>query len=272
MKIVLPSISVVIPTRWRAGAELTRNCIGTLVQHHGHLRGIEIIVVHDGDDPEGVSETRKVVEDYCGVAETKFLVNSRPGFAAACNLGIEYSSGMIVFLVNNDIEFIEPALQYLAAFAFATGASVVAPALIYPNSTTQHAGVVYVKPDGHEMGWFDHRARGEDYLSPSVVWIGPSLVTGALFGINRWAIEVIGLLDERFGFTCEDIDYCLRCYEAGSPSVYVGTTRAIHHEGATRGATPEQKAARAPQIAELEMEALARLHRKWKGVNLNVFK
>lgn len=272
MKIVLPSISVVIPTRWAVGAELTRKCLLSLVETHNHLPGIEVIVVHDGEDGEGVTLTRRLVEDFSGALDIRFVVNPTPGFAKACNLGVAWSSGMIVFLLNNDVMFIEPTLQYLAAFSFATGAFVVAPALVYPDMRVQHGGVVYVRPEGFETGWFDHRARGEHYLSPAVVQIGPSLVTGALFGISRQAIDVIGPLDERFGFTCEDIDYCLRCFEAGAPPIYVGTTRAIHVEGATRGATPEEKHAKAPEVAAMEEEAMKKFHHKWKGVDLNAFR
>ena len=90
-------------------------------------------------------------------------------------------------------------------------------------------------------------------------------------GVSRWQIITNGLLDERFGFSAEDIDYCLRCLEGGKNVLYCGYAQAIHHEGATRGNTPEEKMILEPEIAVKEKESLDFLFSKWYGINFEKF-
>ena len=260
--ISLPWISVIIPTYGERGVGLTRKCLHSLRETHAHLKP-EITVVSDGD------VGADLLADVCDVYQARLIIQERGGFAKACNRGLVESNGIISFLVNNDIEFYEPTLQIMASAADGMGASVVGCKLIYPNRTLQHAGVFFVpKPAGLDYplpGWFDHVHRNEHEHHPGAVSIRNSFVTGALFGITQWALGTVGLLDTRFGFSCEDIDYQLRCLESGKAPVYVAFTGAIHREGATRGATPEKKMELAPDVARRERESLEFLFQKWIG-------
>jgi GT2 family glycosyltransferase len=178
------------------------------------------------------------------------------------------ANGMVVFLCNNDIEFREPALQYMADAVMATKAGVIGTRLLYPDMRIQHGGVVFVPTQGQENpGYFDHFMRNGFHLDPAAVTMRPSLVTGALMGIPRPTIDLVGYLDETFEFTAEDIDYCLRTIETGRDSLYFGYTSAIHAEGATRGKTPEEKKLLAPDVAEKEARSLKHLFQKWEGIN-----
>ena len=61
---------------------------------------------------------------------------------------------------------------------------------------------------------------------------GQSPVVGAVIGafmlISRRVVEVIGMLDEDFFFTVEDIDYCFRVNEANFKIYYDPTVSMIH--------------------------------------------
>jgi GT2 family glycosyltransferase len=274
----LPLATVVIPTRWARGAELLDECLASLMRHHEHMRaGLEVFVVYDGvsdhEDELGLEATRRACEEH---PDVRVLVNERgSGFARACNLGIENGSGAYTFLVNNDIVFTAPTIHELAVFGMASGVGTIAPALAYPNGRTQFAGTFFVPhphgPDDSLPGYFDHVARNQPRLAPDVMRIGPSLLTGALMGISRGAIGRVGLLDESYGFACEDVDYCLMAMEAGMQSMFYGLACATHLEGATRGRTPEEKARYAPHVAEQEGRSMARLFEKWVNVDWNQF-
>lgn len=261
-------ISVVIPTWGEAGNGLVETCLATLFDTHADIQSmLEVVVVHDGPDDLVVDGLRRVCEGFNAVRVV--ATEQRTGFAHACNTGIGQASGQFVALVNNDIEFYEPCLWGMVNSAIRFSAGVVGCRLLYPDRTVQHGGVVYVRGDSVEgvPGWFDHLARGCREFDPNAYCIAPSLVTGALMVIPRTTFLRCGLLDERFGFTCEDIDLCLRSREAGMDVVYQGLVGAIHHEGKTRGATPEEKSERAPEIIEREQAALRFLHEKWVGVD-----
>lgn len=261
----LPWLSVVIPTYGERGVELTRRCITTLQEQHSHLPP-EIIVVSDGDEGD-VLESLKVMAKELGYGLVRI---DRRGFSVACNVGMSYANGALgVFLINNDVEFIEPCLQILADAMTAMNAGIIGCLLLYPDRRIQHAGVQFVPVENPEEigipGYFDHRLRFENEKHVDAVAMRASLVTGALMGISRVFIEKVGLLDERFPFSAEDIDACMRSREAGLPSIYCGYTKAIHHEGATRGRTLEEKIALAPDIMEKERQSLEFFFQRWIG-------
>lgn len=266
--IQLPWISAVIPTYGEKGVDLTANCLRSMREAHSHLDHLEIFVVSDG--PEGWERLVKVCDTY----RAEPVLQERAGFAHACNQGLRRSNGQVTFLVNNDIEFIEPSLQIMANVVDNLSAGVVSCRLLYPNMTIQHAGVFFVNapnPDLGILGYWDHFLRGEQPLHPAAVTLANVICSGALLGITEWAKQTVGLLDERFGFTCEDIDYNLAVIEAGRQPLYCGYTAAIHHEGASRGRTPEEKARIAPDIAAKEMAALKFLFTKYPNLDWRMF-
>ncbi len=267
--IELPWLSVVIPTYGAKGVALTRNCLRSLRDTHGHLDHLEIFVVNDG--PDGFDELVPLAAEYNA---QPVQTDERRGFAHACNQGLLRANGQMIYLVNNDIEFIEPCLQIMANVADQLNAGVVSCRLLYPDMTIQHAGVRFVPSPNDELGipgYWDHFLRGENALHPGAVTLANAICSGALLGITSWAKQSIGLLDEDFGFTCEDIDYNLAVIEAGRLPLYCGYTAAIHHEGASRGRTLEEKMAIAPDIAAKEQAALQHLFAKYAGVDWRTF-
>lgn len=258
----LPYISVVVPTYGEKGVDLTAQCLKSLHETHAILgEDLEVIIVDDGGSPE----PHKLASE--GLYK-EIITQERGGFAKACNAGLRAASGAMTFLINNDTEFIEPSLIILSDVCLQIRAGVIGCRLIYPNDTVQHGGVTFVPtPDGPLPGYFDHLFRGQPKLTPMAMQMRQSLVTGAVFGIPRYSLESAGLLDERYAMSAEDIDYCLEVAQIGHAPLYCGYTAVIHHEGATRGATPGEKAALAPDVAERERESLEFLFEKWAGVD-----
>ena len=263
-------LSVVIPTFGTKGVPLTETCLASLRKQHEHLgvESIEVIIVEDSQDEAVLADLYTISQKY----NARLFSQPNGGFAKACNLGLKKCNGIICFLVNNDIEFIEPSLQLLADAMNSTGSQLIGCRLLYPDQTVQHAGVVWVPAKGEEVpGYFDHVARFAHRLHPAAYAMRVSLITGALFGISRWCIEIVGYLDERYGMAVEDVDYALSVIEAGGKPLYCGFTCAIHREGATRGRTLEEKQKFAPEKWEIEQQALKLFYDKWVGVNWEIF-
>jgi len=263
-------LSVIIPTYGPKGVPLTETCLASLRKQHEHLgnESIEVIIVEDSQDESVLVDLYTISQKY----GAKLFSQPNGGFAKACNNGLRRANGVICFLVNNDIEFIEPSLQLLADAMNSTGSQIIGCRLLYPDQTIQHAGVVWVPAKGEDVpGYFDHLARMQHKLHPAAYAMRVSLVTGALFGIHRWCIEVVGYLDERYGMAVEDVDYTLSVIEAGGKPIFCGYTSAIHREGATRGRTLQEKQEFAPEKWEVEKQALKLFYDKWVGVNWEIF-
>ena len=108
--------------------------------------------------------------------------------------------------------------------------------LLYPDGRIQSAGS-YRNLGAPE--WFDHRYRFKrvDH-GPANVPDTALAVTGACMYLRRELIDELGEFDEGFPMAYEDVDYCLRAWEAGwqvryEPGVPAHPRRVAHarHRG-----------------------------------------
>ena len=49
--------------------------------------------------------------------------------------------------------------------------------------------------------------------------------------VRRAAIEAVGLMDEEYFLHCEDLDWCMRFWQAGWKILFVPQARAMHLKG-----------------------------------------
>jgi GT2 family glycosyltransferase len=270
----IPVYSVIIPTYGEGGYMLLCNLLPVL--RYSCRLTHEIVVVDDGSD-EKVAEK---LDGLCSINGATLIHSEKNGgFSVACNAGMSVSNGHVVILMNNDVIPIGDAIDSLADFIMFLGHGIAGCKLLYPDNRIQHAGVHYVDPDTipvkqgdkpPERGWFDHIGRFGDRWHPDVCRITTRLVTGALLAIHGNMISSVGMLDTRFGMACEDVDFCLRVFEAGSLAIYNGRIEAYHLEGATRGNTPESKLQH-PEWTNAEDEGMKKLFDKWAGLDFRQF-
>jgi len=153
------------------------------------------------------------------------------GFARAVNDGLaEIPLGDVV-LLNSDVHLATGWLPLVQESAAKFGAAVVGIRLHYPGGVIQHAGGVPIRG-----GWFGHIGETEPLARVHRTVFGVPFVTGAFWYWTRRAIETLGGLDVGYHNGVEDIDYCMRAWEAGLPVVYDGRAHALHECGATRRA------------------------------------
>ena len=189
-----------------------------------------VIVADDSSGPEHVAALREI-----NGIDVLITAEENRGFAANANSGLRVTDGdRDVVLLNSDIEALPgwlECLQYAAHRYQDVG--IVGAQLQYPDGRIQFGGTVRNR-DAPE--WFDHRYR----FKPSD-W-GPAgrtssalAVTGACMYVRREAIASVGLLDERYAMAYEDVDWCLRVWQAGLRVLYFPPAKLVHHESVTRG-------------------------------------
>jgi len=201
-----------------------------------------IIVADDASGPEGVAALRAIE----GIELIEGERNE--GFAANVNRGLRASSpDRDVVVLNSDIEA-RPGwlacLQYAAQDGEDIG--IVGARLLYPDGRIQFAGTV------RNLGapqWFDHRYRFKPQDWGPAGLAGPVLaVTGACMYVTRAAIDRIGLMDERYPMAYEDVDWCLRAWQAGYRVLYFPAASLYHHESVTRGTAVGEREAASQRI------------------------
>jgi GT2 family glycosyltransferase/glycosyltransferase involved in cell wall biosynthesis len=210
-----------------------------------------VIVADDASGPEHLAALRAI--DGIDV-----LVESErnSGFAANVNRGLRATDPeRDVVVLNSDVEASLPGwlegLQY-AAYRDC-GVGIVGAQLLYPDGRIQFGGTVRNR-DAPE--WFDHRYRFKPGDWGPAAQTSPALaVTGACMYARREAIERVGMLDERYPMAYEDVDWCLRAWQAGYRVRYFPIARLVHHESATRGTAQ----------GERELESQRLFWERWLG-------
>lgn len=219
-----PLVSVVIPN-WN-GLRHLPTCLDALrVQTYS---GLEIIVAdnasHDGSQAI-------IASQYPEVCLIRLPENR--GFTGACNAGIGAAKGEYVILLNNDTQA-EPNWidEVAAAFARHPDAGMVASKmLLFNRRDTLHSAGDFYRTDGIPGNRGVWQKDGEPYQREEYVFSA----CGGSAAYRRAMLNHVGVLDDDFFFSCEDVDLAWRAQLAGWKCVYAPQAVVYHHLAATGG-------------------------------------
>ncbi len=189
-----------------------------------------VIVADDRSGPEHLAALRRI-------AGIDLLIEGERngGFAVNANRGLRATDpARDVVVLNSDVEALPSWLQCLqyAAYRYEDG-GIVGAQLQYPDGRIQFGGTVRNRD---QPQWFDHRYRFKPHGWGPAEQASPALaVTGACMYVRRDVIDRVGLLDERYAMAYEDVDWCLRAWQAGFRVLYFPSAQLVHHESVTRG-------------------------------------
>jgi len=193
----------------------------------------EIIVVDNGSN-DGIEEM--ISENF---PEVKFVQTGKNlGFAAGNNAGIKKSQGDYIMLLTPDVTVLNHSIEKMVRFMKDNSqVGIAGPKLINPDGSYQISCRTFQTPriilyrrtplgklpfakrelDKHLMKDFDHSINKE------VDW-----VMGACMIVNRQSMEKVGLLDERFFFYVEDMDWCRRFWMNEFKVYYIADAEMVH--------------------------------------------
>ncbi len=219
-------VTIVIPSY--RDAKLVAQLVAKIRQTTERGR-VRIVVADDASGPEHLSALNQIdgIEVVPGQQNAGFATNVNRGLRAA-------DRRHDVVLLNSDVV---PMRDWLAALQYATTCrpdiGIVGAKLLYPDNRIQYAGTIRNR-DAPE--WFDHRYRFKPADWGPADIAGPTLAaTGACMYIVRGVLDRVGPFEDEYGMGYEDVDYCLRAWEAGYEVLYTPAARLHHHESITRG-------------------------------------
>lgn len=235
------SIVIVTYGQWA----LTEQCLRSLQAALGDRLGREWeIVIVDNNSPD---ETPQRLRDWSDRARVELLPENR-NFAGGCNHGAELASGETLIFLNNDTEVPAGALEALVRQVGEPGVAAAGCRLLFPNGTSQHAGVAFIRnPAYGGIPFAQHVLHHQDQdMAATQASFEADCVTAACLSVRAEVFREVGGFDERFVNGLEDVDLCLKIRSKSHAVVYRGDITIIHHEGASRGrgqglwATPEK--------------------------------
>ena len=218
------AISVVI-VNWN-GAEHLPVCLNSLRAQT--FRDFEIILVDNHSHDESLS---LIARDYADVKVIALRENR--GFAGGSNAGIRAAHGSMIVLLNNDTAAEPRWLESIvAAFERHPEAGLVASKMkLFDRRDTFHTAGDLYRLDGlpgNRGVWEIDRGQydREEYVFSAC---------GGTAAYRRSMLDQIGLLDEDFFFSCEDVDLAWRAQLAGWKCVYAPSAVVYHKLSATGG-------------------------------------
>ncbi len=247
----LPQLVVVL-LNWHNSAD-TLECLRQLAA--SNYPQLQPIVVDNGSHDDSVARLQAA---FPAVPLIRSPINR--GFAGGVNQGLQYAAAIgaeYVLLLNSDVHFEPDMLNKLMAAATAAGPGLYTPRLLRetPPRSLSYAlrprlarlpGLAWLRPEppSGDYLWvhgLQLRADGFDLLGEGARDPGQfddvpiDLVYGCALLIPRPVLLQLGLLDERFFFFAEDLDYCLRARVAGLAVRVVPAARLWHAvHGSTR--------------------------------------
>jgi GT2 family glycosyltransferase len=160
------------------------------------------------------------------------------GFSAGSNAGIRCAlagAADLVLLVNSDAVLAPDALGRLLEAAAADPAGGVFAPVLVSREEPDHiasAGISFSTRSGRMR----HRGAGLPVsLLPAAAVVGVTAVSGCVMLVRRSVFERVGLLDEDYFFSFEDIEFCLRAHAAGFGISCVQGATAYHEGGRSIG-------------------------------------
>lgn len=217
-------LSIIIPN-WN-GAHFLPTCLNSLAKQT--YQPIEVIIV----DNASTDNSEKLVKSDFSWVKWIGLPENR-GFTGACNEGLRAAKGEFLALLNNDTE-VDSRWAEAVVDAFNRHpeiGSVASKMLLFDRRDHIHTAGDYFTTNGRagnrgvwqrDEGQFDQ----EEYVFSAC---GGSSV------YRRAMLDEIGLLDDDFFFSSEDIDLGWRAQLAGWRCLYTPHAIVYHHLSATGG-------------------------------------
>jgi GT2 family glycosyltransferase len=227
-----PSVDVIL--LFRDQPELLERCARSVLETTTY-ENFRLRLVDNGSKSPSVGE---LVANLSRDRRVITRSDPRPfNFAALNNAAARESDADYLLFLNNDTELVTPSwIEELLEEAQRPEVGAVAPLLLYPDGTVQHAGAA--------LGMHDYAGHPFAGLSPDALtpfgsavdgtrnWLA---VTAACMLVERCKFEEVGCFDESFVVAGNDVDLCLRLTERGYRSLCVPHLRLLHDESSTRG-------------------------------------
>ena len=225
-------VSIIIPTKNHASD--VKKCVTSIIKK-STWKNYEIIIVdNNSDDEEALQLFNDYDENYDFISILRLEIPFN--YSKLNNEAVKISKGNLLLFLNNDTEVItHDWLERMVGQARLDYTGAVGAKLYYEDETIQHAGVIlYDVGPGHAFQYFDRTNIG--YFGRLTVNYNYLAVTGAVLMVDKNKfLEVGGFDQENLTVAYNDVDLCLKLYNAGYYNVVRNDVELYHFESKSRG-------------------------------------
>ncbi len=190
----------------------------------------EVLVVENGSRDRSAEILRRYQDRHPDTVSGLFQ-DRNLGTTASRNLALRRAAGRYILILDSDVVVpvgtLERLLDYLETHE---RCGLVAPRLVYPDGRPQ------LSVDRFPTLWRKlarlvslkalEQNLSEDDANPHAREVDTAI--SAFWLLRRELLAEVGLLDERFFYAPEDVDYCLSIWLSGYSVVYEPQAQAVH--------------------------------------------
>ena len=231
-------------------AQLTINCLDSLVDEVRAVSGTQVVVVDNSSGDRSVEEIESVIQtegwsDWASVLPSEH----NKGFAAGNNLIIRsvlksrYPPDY-VWLLNPDTMVRERSLSTLIDFMEEHSQVGIAGSRLEdvdgtPQCSAFRFHTLLSELDSALRMGIVSRLLAKWVVAPPIAAIPHQTdwVAGASTIVRREVFETIGLMDEGYFLYYEEVDFCLQARKSGWSCWYIPQSRVVHLVGQSSGVT-----------------------------------
>ena len=221
-------LSVVILT-WNSERHIAACLSSILESANESFDNYEIFVVDNGSQ----DKTSEILEEFAarhqGIIIPVYL-NKNFGTTRSRNIALKKVSGDYIAIVDSDVVVARDVFHnLLCSFKEFQSAGLVVPKLVYPSGIFQKSTDDFPTIISKFRRYFF--LKNIEQLEGAKKKSHAQLVDYAISAfwlLKKEVIKNVGLLDEKIFYAPEDVDYCLRIWQAGYQIVYVPTCEVVH--------------------------------------------
>lgn len=213
-------------------AHWLRRCLPTVFERAGDI-SLDVVVVDNGHE-DGAAE---LVE--AEFPQARAIRCENRGYAHANNQAIRTCDARHILLLNPDTELIggtladlvaemdsRPEIGVMGVRQVDTDGGFYPSMRGFPSISRVVGDALGLERIANRPGWLGEREVRRDRYEHE---FEADWTIGGFLLVRREALDGVGLLDERFFLTSEEVDFCLRVKNAGWRIVYSPRLTILHH-------------------------------------------
>lgn len=225
----------------------------------------EVIVV---DNASVTGDAERACAEF---GEVRLIASKRNlGFAAANNLGVDYSQGKYLLFLNPDTQVLGNSIAVLLqAMTAVGGAGIIGCKLLNTDGSVQTSCIQRFPTVWNQLldveflrlRWPNWKLWGiAPLFKESNHPVEVEVVSGACLLIDRDSFEQVGGFSRDYFMYAEDVDLCYQVRRLGRNAYYTGSANVVHHGGGTT----KERCSNA-WVAIMQRQAILRFCRRTRG-------
>jgi GT2 family glycosyltransferase len=259
-KAVNASVTIIIP--FKDEVDILKQCMDSIKLNTLHQHYDILLINNQSKDEATIRYLDKVRAAYTNV---EILDYKKPfNYSSINNYAVSQTGSDYVLFLNNDTEIMTTGwMQQLLSQAIRENIGAVGPTLVYPNNKIQQQGIRLIQSDyAQHTPQTAYVSHGIELNKGLTDFINPVAITAACLLVKKSLFDDVGGFNESdLAISFNDIDLCLKLYEAGYSSLVVPKTVVLHHESYTRKTSKTR--------SKQEKKEFEYLHKKWKSYFIN---